>query len=250
MTQRHGETDRAGRGLERTTDAWFVWLEDNARPVTLVIVGLLLIGGASAGAYEWSQRRAQESQDAYDRIERRFLEAMGSASEELLPSEPANPDQARAAREEALAAFSELSERTSGVIGYASRLRAAEMEVDLGRLEAALARLTAAEQELPEDHVLRGAALRLRGYVLEELERFAEAASSYEQGARVEDYPAREQLWVSAADNYLRVGDRERARDALSEALALAPVWAPGRQALSERLAGLEDASPIAPAEG
>lgn len=247
MTQRHGETDRSHEGFEATLERGFEWLEANVRLVLIVLVGAVVVGGASAAAYEWSKRQGLLAQIAFDRVEQRFYEAMGSDPRALFITEPANEERAERAREEALAGFEAvIAEHTGSFPAEASRIRAAEIEIGLGRLDAAEARLDRAAEELAPDSLLRAVALRLRGYALEELGRFDEAAEAYERGGAVAAYPAREALWLAAGENHLRAGDGGRAIAAFREILALAPAYAE-REGLVERLAAMEyEAEPSA----
>lgn len=240
MTQRHGETEKPLEGFDLRIERGFEWIEDHARTVVIAIVGMLLLGGGVALGYELLQRQADASQGALDRVERRYLEAMGQDSSALYVTEPANRDQAAEARREALAGYDGVSaDYTGSLADHAAQVRAAEVEIDLGDFEAAQQRLALAAGEMEADHTLRGAALRLQGYAFEELERWPDAAAAYAAGGAVEAYPAREALWLAAGENYLRAGDSAAAALAFEEVIVLAPAWAE-RQGLVERLAGLQ----------
>ena len=237
--RQHGDTERMSRGFDARIESGFEWLEANARSVMLVGGGLLLLGGLIAGIFEYSSRQEEAAQTALERVERAYFAGMGTPIAEIYLTEPANRDQAQRAREAALVGYQQVTLDYPGrVAASAAQLRAAEVEIELGRLAAASERLGALAAALDVDP-LRASALRLQGYAFEEQEKFAEAAAAYEAGAVITDYPGREALWLAASDNYLRTGEIERAIDALREVLAIAPAWAE-RQGLLERLAGLE----------
>ena len=242
MTQHHGETERRREGFEARMETGFEWLEAHARQVVAAVAILLLGGGVAALGYEWYQGSSESAQLALDRVEWRYFDGMGASRNDLVPVEPANADRALAAREEALASYESLAGELGGLPGEIAVLRAAGLEIGLGRLEAADARLLAARDELSED-VVRASALRLHGYVLEELERLEEAAQAYEAAAAIEAYPVPEDLWLAAGDVRLRAGDPAGAANALRQVLAVAPEEAE-RRGLVERIEGLEASLP------
>jgi len=246
--QRHGETERAGQGLEARLEAGFEWLEDNARLVVVVVIGAIAVGAASAGAYEWVERRALGAQDALSRVERSYFEAMGSEPSAFFVTEPSNLDRAREAREAALAGYEQvIVDHGGSVAAEIAWLRAAEVEVDLGQLEAAETRLAQAPDVLRSSGPLLATALRLRGFVLNELGRPAEAAAAYELGASVESYPATEELWLAAGESSIRAGDDAGAIRAFEQVLIADPAYAE-RTGVVDRLEALRlAASPATP---
>ena len=228
------------RGFEARLERGFEWLEANARTLIIIGVGLLALGGVVAGSFEWSVRQELAAQTALELAERAYYQGMGTPIAELFVTEPANQDRALRAREAALVGYQNVAVDYPGsVAANAAQLRAAEVEIELERLEAASGRLGTLAALLADDDPLRASALRLQGYAFEEQEKFAEAATAYEAAAAVTSYPAREALWLAASENHLRVGELERAIAALRQILAIAPAWAES-QGLLERLEGLE----------
>ena len=245
MTQHHGETERRREGFEARMEAGFEWLEAHAREVVAALAVLLLGGAGLALGYEWYRGAEESAQLALSRVEQRYLEGMGASRDDVVPVEPANADRARAAREEALAGYGAVASEYGGLARDIAELRAAELEIGLGRLEAADTRLLAAGEQISED-IVRAAALRLHGYALEELDRLEDAARAYEAAAAIEAYPAREDLWLAASEVRLRAGDPAGAASALREILVIAPEAAE-RRGLVERIEGLEASLPSAP---
>ncbi len=236
--QRHGETERRLEGFEARLEQVFEAIEAHSREVIIAGVALLLLGGLAAGLYEWQKSSVNDAQLALDEVDWTFLEAMGGRRDDLYPVEPANEQQARSAREEALAGYELVIEEHGGVSGEIAQIRAAEVEVGLGRLEAAERRLAETADETSGD-ALRASALRLHGFVLEELLRPLDAAARYEAAAAIESYPAREDLWISASEARVRGGDMAGAASDLREVLGIAPEYAE-RLGLVERLESVE----------
>ncbi len=224
-TQRHGDTERPLRGFEATIERGFGWLEANGRTVTVGLIGAVLLGAALAGLYEWAERRDAAAQQALEAVEREFAVAMGAPQVVIVP-EPANAETAVEAREVALAGFETvIEEHPGGFAASNASIRAAEMEIDLGRLDAASARLEVLREDLAEGALLAAIVARLHGYVLEERGQRAAAGAAYAAAAAVEEYPARELVWLAAAENFLAAGEDARAADALSEVLSIAPEF-------------------------
>lgn len=243
-TQRSSETGRKSEGMDAILEAGFTWLEENARLVVGSLVGILILGGVVAGLYEWDTGREEDSQTALDQIERRFLQAMGSEPGQIEVTEPANQDQARRSREKTLAELEALIAESAG--SFAARtagIRAAEMEVDLGRFEPAAERLAELAAGAGGADPLRSIALRLRGYALEELGRPAEAGAAYADAGRVETYPDRAGVWLLAGMTLVRAGDLDAALEAYQEVLRIDPGLAE-REGVLDRLAALEARSP------
>ena len=238
--QRHGETERAHEGFEATLGRIFEWLEDNSKPVLGALAGVVLLGAAAALAFEWSASQARTAQSQLAEVERSYFEAMGASPVAFYVTEPANQEQAQRARDAALAGYEQVAaDHPGSVAEQLAQIRAAQVEIDLGGMDAAEQRLAQAADQMDEDGPLRATALRLRGYALEELERFADAAAVYESAAAIESYPGRESLYAAAGESWLRAGNLERALGAFRETLALAPAWAE-REGLVDRVIGLE----------
>jgi tetratricopeptide (TPR) repeat protein len=221
--RQRSETETRAQGFDAKIEAAFDWLSARSRYVFGVLGTLLVAGAAVAGLYELNKNRQDAAELALAQVEYGFSVAMGSPIDEFLVPEPFNEDQARRAREEALAHFEAvvLDHRRSRAAQVAS-VRAAEMEVDLGRWSDAEARL---------------------GKLQEEQGRFAEAGESYADAAGVQAYPARASLWMAAGGSFARAGASERALAAYQQVLSLDPELAE-REGIVERL------SELAAAEG
>jgi predicted negative regulator of RcsB-dependent stress response len=225
MTPRpHGDTETRLEGFEARLQDGFAWANAHGREIVIAIVAFVLLGGAVAGIVEWRKRDQSAAQTELARIEARFASAMGANAEELYISEPANPDQAKAAREAAikdLDAFA--AAHGSSDLSTLASIRAAEIQVDLGQLDAAGARLDALAASLAANDARRAVALRLRGYVQEAQGNPLAAGESYEAAAKTESYLARGLAWISAGDCFARANQPARAIAAYRQALSSAP---------------------------
>jgi predicted negative regulator of RcsB-dependent stress response len=178
-----------------------------------LLIGALVAGVVSGGAPErCGGDRARGSS--------RFTEAMGANPAEYYVPEPANAEQAAKAREAALVELDAFVAAHSGSVAASiAAIKAAELEVDLGKLDAADQRLAALAGSLGPDDPKRAIALRLRGYTLDQrgqtlaaAETYADAANGIQRGV----------VWIEAGDSAARA----KAPDAQSphtEALAMAP---------------------------
>jgi tetratricopeptide (TPR) repeat protein len=222
--RQHGDTEAPPRGLDALLQDAQHWAFAHVRELAVAAGVLLLAAVVVAGVMEWRGRQQVAAEMALGGIEADFAQAMGASPNVALVPEPANAEQARAAREAALAQYEEFLREHSGTqAARVARLRAAELEVDLGRLEAADARLVAVIGELGDADPRKGIALRLRGYVLEELERPLEAAAAYAAAGALESHPARLLAWLVAARTYARAGQPAEALRAYREAQSLEP---------------------------
>jgi predicted negative regulator of RcsB-dependent stress response len=237
--RQRSETEARAQGFDAKIEAAFDWLSARSLYVFAVLGTLLVAGAAVAGFYEVNKNRQDAAELALAQVEYGFAVAMGSPIEDFLVSVPFSEEQARRAREEALAHFEAvvLDHRRTRAARVAS-LRAAEMEVDLRRWSDAEARLAKLVAQLSGRDALRAVALRLLGFLQEQQGRFAEAGESYAGAAGVQAYPARAALWMAAGGSFARAGATERALAAFQQVLSLDPELAE-REGIVERLSEL-----------
>ncbi|HTO52515.1 MAG TPA: tetratricopeptide repeat protein [Myxococcota bacterium] len=242
MTQRQrSETETRLEGFELRLHEGFAWANDHAREIVVGAVMLLVVGGILSAIIEYRGRQTEGAETALAEIETHFVTAMGSNPGEFFVAEPANAQQATQAREAALAEFDAfIAGHAGSPLVAVAGIKAAEMEVDLGKLDAADARLAKLADSLKGDDPRRAIALRLRGYTLEQRGQELPAAEAYEAAAKVESYPPRALAWISAGDSYGRANQPERAIAAYREALSASPE-AGEQEHLMQRI-GLEQA--------
>ncbi len=238
-TRHHGETEARTEGFEGRIEDVFEWMTVHARGVVIGIVSFLVIGGGIAVRWELNRRAAEDAQRQLADVELAYNRAMGAGPRTVFPVEPANPDQGVRAREAALAEFELVAREHEGsVAAELAGIRAAEIEIELGRAGAAEQRLQRLSEAAGRDTLTRGVALRLRGYALEERERFGDAGDAYGAAGGVAGYPDRPAVWLSAADNYARAGDPDRELAAYQEILDLDLAFS-DRNQVTERLNAL-----------
>jgi tetratricopeptide (TPR) repeat protein len=240
MTTRRHHTDTESRptGLDGRIQDLADWIGEHRKQVAIGLGALVGAWVLLAVSWEISRTRRAEASAELAAIEAAYASEMGAQPGVVLVEEPANPEQAKRAREAAIAKLDAFAADHGGHLGHDARLRAAEFEVDLERFDAADARLAALVAELGGDDARKGIALRLQGFAREQLGRDAEAAALYEQGGALEDYPPRALLWIAAARTHQRLGAHQNALRALDQAidaepeLATDPVFARERRML------------------
>jgi tetratricopeptide (TPR) repeat protein len=225
-SRHHQDTEARPTGLDARMQDALDWVADHRREAAIALGVLMACVVLAAALWELSRSRNSAASAELAALEADFVADMGSDRTAALVTEPANPEQATRAREAALGKFEAFAQSHSGPAAATARLRAAELEVDLGRLDAADARLLALIGELGDKDPRKGIALRLRGYVLEQLERPAEAAALYETGGALESYPPRALLWIAAAHTHMRLGENESALRAFDRAIEAEPELA------------------------
>jgi predicted negative regulator of RcsB-dependent stress response len=217
----HSDTQTRLEGFEARLQDAFNWANEHAREIVLGAVVLLVVGGIASGIYEWQQRQAQAAETELAKIDADFASAMGSTPGEYFISEPANSEQATKARETSVGQLDEFIAKHPGTpVAALAGIKAAELEVDLGKLDAADPRLAKLADSLPADDARRAIALRLRAYTLDQRGQTLAAGETYEAAAKVTGYPPRALAWIEAGDAYSRAKAPDRAIAAYREVLA------------------------------
>ncbi|NRA02969.1 MAG: hypothetical protein HRU00_10250 [Myxococcales bacterium] len=238
--RKHGSLPERIEGIEGQAEGLFGWIGDNPRPVLLAIAAFVVVGALIAGGYELWLGAQLESQQELGRIESEFARAMGAPPGALVFVEPANPDQGRRARESALGGLEGLIEQRAGSrAAELASLRAAEIELDLGRGDAVVARLDELTSELAEDDPLRGVALRLLGTARTDGGDLAAGAEAYAAAAGIEGYRDPAPLWIAAGRGFSASGLPQRAIEAYNQAL-VADLSLSEQEGLVDRIAALE----------
>jgi len=221
MTIRH-HTDTAAKsaGLDGRIQDLLEWITEHNREFLIGLGVLVVCVAIGAVVWEVAKSRRTAASAELAAIEAGFVSEMGSEPSAAMIAEPANPEQAKKAREAALAKFDAFAQaHGNSDLARDARLRSGELEVDLRQLDAADTRLAALIAELGDRDPRKAMALGLRGYVLEELDRPKEAAPLYEAGGAIESYPPRALLWLTAARTHMRLGEHESALKALDRAI-------------------------------
>ncbi|HTO68425.1 MAG TPA: tetratricopeptide repeat protein [Myxococcota bacterium] len=233
----HGDTQTPLEGFEARLQDAFAWANEHGREITAGLLIALLVGAIAAGVFEWRSQRREAAETEFAEIGTRFASAMGSTADDYYVQEPANAEQAKKAREAALAEFDAFAAQHAGTpLAALAGIKAAELEVDLGQLDAADTRLQKLAESLDPNDPRRAIALRLRGYALDQKGQTLAAGEAYEAAARVESYAARALVWISAGDAYARANEPARAIASYREAIAESPDLAQGAR-LVDRMA-------------
>jgi predicted negative regulator of RcsB-dependent stress response len=238
LDELQSEADRLGQFLER-----------NARTLAIAIVALLLV--AAAVSWLLTLRRGAETDAALELATARadYLQAMGAPPGSLVVPELANPEAAKRIREESVARYAKVADEHSGsVSGALARLEAAELQMESGEVEPALATLRQALDEAPSRDGLRGMLLQREAQALEQAGRPADAAELHEQASGLDGYPLRFFALADAARCRALAGDVDAARALYTRLDAEAPeLRLPEYQRIQKReLVG----PPPAPAAG
>ena len=238
----HSDTQARLEGFEARLQDAFHWANTHAREIVLGAGLLLVIGGIVAGVFEWRRRGIEAAETELAQIDTSFANAMGASPGEYFVPEPANSEQATKAREAAVAELDAfIAKHGSSQISAIAGIKAAELEVDLGKLDAADPRLQKIADSLAADDPRRAIALRLRGYTLDQRNQPLQAGETYEAAAKVTGYPPRALAWIEAGDAYSRAKAPDRAIAAYREVLAGWPDLAE-QERIVQRI-GVEQAS-------
>ncbi len=243
----HAATAAPSEGFQATLERAFDWVNRNARAVLWALGLFIVIGGAAAAVFEYTRMRSARAASALSVVEAIYAREMGASPTTPLIPEPANPEHAARARADAIAGLEEVSRGYPGTLAaYMAEIRAAELEVDLVRLQDARDRLQALIASLEPGAAEKGIALRLLGYVLEENGETLQAAEAYAQAGAIQAYRARAAAWGLAGDTFARAGQLERALEAYGQAIAIDTDFAT-RAGLPQRLEELQALAGTAP---
>ena len=224
MTGHRSDTAAPAEGFDARMEQAFAWVVENARIVFPILGGLVLLCAIGAGVWEYFRYTEAQAQDALALVDDAWVVAMGANLDSIVIPEPANREQAKKAREEALTGFNAVALEHEGTrAGRIASLRAAQMEAEVGQLEAADTRLSALVATLEPDDVLKAMSLRFQGFVREQRSEFTAAGESYAAAAEIAGYPAVAALWIAAGDAYGRDGASQQAIAAYEEALSKDP---------------------------
>jgi predicted negative regulator of RcsB-dependent stress response len=190
-----------------------MFLQSNLRAVALVIVLLLVI--AAAVSLVVSSRRRAETNASIALADARadYLQAMGAPPGALEVPQLANPEAAKKIRGEYEERYAKIADDHAGTVsGALARLEAAELQLEGGETDAALQTLRAASEKAPARPSLQGVILQREAQVLEQADRFAEAAALHEQASGLAGYPLRDYALADAARCFATAGDLDKAR--------------------------------------
>jgi tetratricopeptide (TPR) repeat protein len=199
--------------LEQLGDQLARVVSENPRPILVGIGAILAAAAIAGGVLAWQRSSDRAATEALEEARGAFLEAMGSSPGAVQISEPANPETARRAREDAAKRYVEVAEAHAGsAAGVLARLEAGDLRQALGEPEAALEQWRQAGAGADSDSPLRAMAFERIATAEENAGRYAEAAAAWTTAGEVEDYPLRWVALAQAGRTWLEAGDADKAR--------------------------------------
>jgi predicted negative regulator of RcsB-dependent stress response len=217
-----GATSHTLGELQSRSDQAATWISDNPLLI-LAAMGAVLVLAAVWGLVSSAQQTAAtDASIALAGVEREYRSAMGARQGQVDIPEPANPEAARSAREQAIQGYAGVISNHSGSVSAAvAALHRAGLQHDIGLDDDALGTLTAAVAEA--DSSLQALLLSRIAGLHEAAGRFGEAADAHEQAAAIPSYPLRHSELGEAARCRALAGDADAAVALLQRLEAEAP---------------------------
>jgi len=199
--------DEIQSGADRLAE----WIRENGLLVAGSVAALLV---ATSGISLWSGSRTEQEEEAAAALAAARLEylgAMGASPNALDVPELANPTAAAAIQADFDAALSKVAADFKGTTAEAlARFESARLDQQAGDLDAALAGFESLAADASVHPGLRGLAIQGAAQVLEDRERWSEAADRHERAAALTGYPLRQ--WALADAARCRTAARETER--------------------------------------
>lgn len=184
---------------------------DNPWPFVAGLGTVLAVALIISVADTFAADNREAASETVGRVQTAYLEAMGAPLLSPRFSEPANPESARATREDyAAQLIAAAAEHPGSSAAAAGRIEAAGLLADLGDHERARSQLREAAEEAPADSALRGSALFLLAAFLEATD-MSEASRRYEAVGRIADFPGAPIALAHAARTAVEAGEDDRA---------------------------------------
>lgn len=199
--------------IQSAADRLGHWVQENLRWVVAAVVVLLLAAGLTSYLANARARSEKAASIALAETRNAYLTAMGAGPGALEVPELANPEAAEAIRAEYTERFGAVADAHPGTVsGALARMEVAQLAIEAGDTERALAVFEQILAEDPPSESLRGLVLQSAAQALEQAERWSEAAERHQQAAGIEAYPLRHWALADAARCLVAAGDRETAR--------------------------------------
>lgn len=198
--------------IEGVLDRAAGWVAANPKPV-LIVLGIVVGGAALVGGTQWWVKREKlAASGAVAQVTHDYFEAMGASPGAVTVPEPANPETARAAREEYAAKFAEAAEAHAGSAAATDAwIEAGNLREQLDDADGALAAWETAASSAAAGSPVRGLALARLAAGYEGAARWSDAAEAWEQAGGIATYPLRHEALAFAARANVEAGEPERA---------------------------------------
>jgi predicted negative regulator of RcsB-dependent stress response len=208
------KSDPAGdalREMEETGDRVAEWAAQNAALILGAIAAVLVVAAGVGLFIQHGSDARDKAANALALATSQYRMAMGADPGGGAIVEPANPELAERTRTEFAERFSEVAVAHQGTAaGVVAWLEAGNLQVELGRLDDAVASFTAARDEAGDLALAALASTRLAA-MAEDRGDPAAAAEEYEAAGGVAAYPMRAEALTSAARCWVEAGEVDRA---------------------------------------
>jgi len=199
--------------IQGVADKLGAWVQENLRVVVLAIAGLLIAAGAASYVASGRIRSEEQASSALSETRTAYLSAMGAPPGAIEVPKLANEDAARRIREEYSEKFGAVADAYRGTVsGALARMEVAQLAIEAGDFDRALALFDEILADDPPSPALRGLVLQSAGQALEDAGRWEEAAARHQEAAAIADYPLYAWALADAARCLGMAGDREGAR--------------------------------------
>lgn len=223
MAKRHHAPDVIEE-FESAAEKLAHWIGTHAWQVGGSLVVMLGLAAGWGGYESWSRSRAEAASDALAQTRAGYLLALGAQPGALAEPELANPEAARAIREQYVEKFQAVAGEHQGTVaGALALLETANLLDKLGRTEQVAAVWRQALEGAAGNPGLEGV---LQQRIAESHERrgaWADAAAAHESAGRLSGYPLRHWALVDAARCYAAAGQTDRALAIYEEVEGEAP---------------------------
>ena len=207
--------------IEGGFDRLAEWVQSNPTTV-LTAIALVLTVALGVNVQQCVvAEAAEESSARVAQLQGDYREAMGAVPGAIEVPEPANPETARAVREDYLAQFLAVGDEFDGsTAAVEARVLAGTLQEQLGDPTAAIATWRLAAENAPSGTTLQALAYLRLARGLESQSEPAAAAEAFETAGRIEAYGARYSALAEAARCFAEAGDTAQALPLVDEALA------------------------------
>jgi hypothetical protein len=208
----HSATVEALEEIQSSADRLADWIRDNLLVVLGGVGALLAVGGTVSLLGSMGEKTEREASAALYAARSEYMNAMGASASALSVPTLANPEAAAGIRDDYVAALDSISSEYHGTtVDFLSRLEAGLLVHQDGDTEAALVIYTELADQRSQGDELQGLASQRVAQVIEDLGRFAEAATRHEEAADLRGYPLRHWALADAARNHAAAGETEAA---------------------------------------
>ncbi|HBZ71490.1 MAG TPA: hypothetical protein DEP35_17895 [Deltaproteobacteria bacterium] len=199
--------------IESIADRIAGWVGANPVAVIALAGSILLVAAGYGGWVTWQSSREDRASFALASLERDYLKAMGApAGATEITAEPANPETAKAIRQEFAQKFLAMAdENPHTAAATVARLTGGDLLAAAGDPAKAFDAWQAALGGVGRNSALRGVVLRRVATAFEAQGKWTEAAAANLEAGELPGFPLRRWALADAARCYAEAGDLDRA---------------------------------------